>query len=300
MKPLYMWAGGKSKMIKKYKSNPGIPDSGFDTYIEPFFGGGAMMIYVYENNPNVKKFVMNDINPEIVGIYRQIKNNIDQFIDRMKKLEEQYLPLDKPKRKEFYYDLRNQYTTDWKKWNPTVESATLYFLMKTAFNGIWQTTKTSNGRFATPSGLLNQKNSVYDYENVIEWHSFLQKVDIHCGDWEKCLDVKAKNSFLFADPPYRDSFTTYSQVFGDDQQSRLIEFCEDYSKENIVFLCNRDDGSDFFTSRVNNLTISTYDVTYTAGRRKKTNEGHEAKSATEVLLYNKIMKKSLSGLENVL
>ena len=286
MKPLYMWAGGKSKMIKKYKSNPRIPYSGFDTYIEPFFGGGAMMVYVYENCSDVKKFVMNDINPEIIGIYKAIKSDVEKFNNRMKDLEDKYLPLDKPKRKEFYYNLRTEYTTDWKKWNSVDESATLYFLMKTAFNGIWQTTKTSNGRFATPSGLLNQKDSVYDYENVIEWNSFLQKVDIHCGDWEECLDSKTKNSFLFADPPYRDSFTSYSQVFGDDQQSRLVEFCEEYSKDNMVFLCNRDDGSDFFTSRVNNLQISTYDVTYTAGRRKKTEEGHEAKKATEVLLHN--------------
>ena len=69
MKPLYMWAGGKNKMIPKYLEKPGIPYSGYTTYAEPFFGGGAMMIHIAENNPSVKRFVLNDINQEIVGLY---------------------------------------------------------------------------------------------------------------------------------------------------------------------------------------------------------------------------------------
>lgn len=36
LKPLYMWAGGKNKMIPKYKENPGIPVRGYTTYVEPF------------------------------------------------------------------------------------------------------------------------------------------------------------------------------------------------------------------------------------------------------------------------
>ena len=44
MKPLFMWAGGKSKMMKHY-----VPFMNFekvDTYSEPFFGGGAMLIKI--------------------------------------------------------------------------------------------------------------------------------------------------------------------------------------------------------------------------------------------------------------
>ena len=150
MKPLYIWAGGKNKMIPKYELDPGIPLSGYDTYVEPFFGGGAMMIYIYKNNPSVQKFVMNDINAEIVGLYRAIKSDPHAFVNRMDTLEQQYLPLAKADRKKFYYALREQYTKHWTQWNSTEESATLYFLMKTGFNGIWQTTQTSNGRYATP------------------------------------------------------------------------------------------------------------------------------------------------------
>ena len=68
MKPLFMWAGGKSKLIKHYE--PYLPQT-FECYHEPFFGGGAMFIWAYEKNPNAK-FYINDVNPHIVQIYKAI------------------------------------------------------------------------------------------------------------------------------------------------------------------------------------------------------------------------------------
>lgn len=297
MKPLYIWAGGKNKMIPKYKVNPGIPYSGYDTFVEPFFGGGAMMIHIYENNPTVTRFVMNDVNPEIVGIYNAIKNNVADFILRMDALQSQFLPLTKVDRKKFYYDLRKEYTTNWTQWNSVDESATLYFLMKTGFNGIWQVNQSSNGRFATPSGLLNQTTKVYDKDNVVEWNKFLQKVDIYCGDWSSCVANVTGKAFYFMDPPYRDSFTSYGQVFGDAQQIALIDFCKQQDlNRNLVMFCNRDAGDTFYTDNQGQLNIAYFDVTYTAGRRKqtKTDDGvtHTAKSAKEILLYSPIILSS--------
>lgn len=293
MKPLYIWAGGKNKMIPKYLKNPGIPYSGYDTFVEPFFGGGAMMVHIHENNPNVKKFVMNDINAEIVGVYTAIKNDVDNFVKRMDALQAAYLPLTKEKRKEFYYDLRKEYTTNWTQWNTTDESATLYFLMKTGFNGIWQVNKQSNGRFATPSGLLDQTTKVYDKANVLEWNVFLQKVDIYCGDWSACTANVTGKAFYFMDPPYRDSFTSYGQVFDDAHQIQCIDFCKQADAAgHLVMFCNRDAGDTFYTDNKGQLEMSFYDVTYTAGRRKqnKNDEGEitsqTAKVAKEILLYS--------------
>jgi DNA adenine methylase len=293
MKPLYIWAGGKNKMIPKYEASPGIPLSGYDTFVESFFGGGAMMIHVYKNNPTVKKFVINDINPEIIGLYTAIKNDVANFVTRMDVLQAQYLPLDKANRKKFYYALRTEYTTKWTQWNRTDEAATLYFLMKTGFNGIWQTTKESKGRFATPSGLLNQTTKCYDKDNVQEWNVFLQNVDIHCGDWTKCVSEIKDRAFYFMDPPYRDSFTQYGQVFDDAAHIDLMDFCKQADLDgHIVFYCNRDAGDTFCTDHQGQLKIEYYDVTYTAGRRKQNKDdagtitSQTAKKARELLLYS--------------
>ena len=286
MKPLYMWAGGKNKMIPKYLETPGIPYSGYDTYVEPFFGGGAMMIHIAENNPTVKRFVLNDINKEIVGLYTAIKTDPINFMIRMDYLESQYLPLAHTDRKKYYYSLRKEYTTMWSQWNTTDESATLYFLMKTAFNGIWQTNQTSNGRFATPCGLLTHTTKVYDKENITEWHTFLQKVDIYSGDWKECIKEVDEPAFFFFDPPYRDSFTQYDQVFTDEQHLELIEFCKNADDAgNLVMYCNRDTKDDFYTKSQGQLEINYYGIKYTVGRRATNADGsRSAKDAIEILL----------------
>ena len=72
MKPLFMWAGGKNKMLSKYEEAGVLPPS-FGSYIEPFFGGGAMFIWAYKQNPEAT-FHINDINPHIIGIYKAVRD----------------------------------------------------------------------------------------------------------------------------------------------------------------------------------------------------------------------------------
>lgn len=276
-------------MIPKYTESPGIPYSGYDTYVEPFFGGGAMMIHIYENNPNIKKFILNDINPEIVGLYNAIKNDVQNFITECDVYCNQYLPLSKEKRKEYFYKIRKSYITDYPNWSKTKEAATLYFLMKTAFNGIFQSTIEAKGRFCTPAGLLNQKDKVYDVDNVLEWNKFLQRVDIYSGDWKDCVDKIEGKAFYFFDPPYRDSFTQYGQDFTDAKALEVIEFSKKADSEgHLVMFCNREAGDSFYVDNQGNLDIKYYDIKYTAGRRATESDGKRtAKQAKEILLHSK-------------
>lgn len=287
MKPLYMWAGGKNKMIPKYLKSPGIPYQGYDTFVEPFFGGGAMMIHIAENALSVKRFILNDINTEIVGLYKAIKDDVKYFIEICDEISAGYLLLSREDRKELYYKIRKIYIQDHPDWTPTQESAILYFLMKTAFNGIWQSTIEAKGKFCTPCGLLNQKDKVYDKNNVLEWNKFLQKVDIYSGDWKECVNNIEGKSFYFMDPPYRGSFTQYAQEFGDDKHQELIEFCkESDAKGHFVMYCNRDINDNFYNNK-GNLSFESYPITYTAGRRATEKDGKRtAKSATEILLFS--------------
>ena len=225
---------------------------------------------------------------------------MDEFIRECDYYCNQYLPLDKAGRKSYYYQIRKQYTTQYQTWSPVTESATLYFLMKTAFNGIWQSTKEAKGRFCTPCGLLNQKTSVYDKENVLEWHRFLQKVSIHSGDWKDCCKDIQGRAFYFFDPPYRDSFTQYGTDFGDAKHLELIDFCKSAdSAGDLIMYCNREAGDDFYTKNQGSLGIGYYDIKYTAGRRATetvNEEGKEektirtAKAAKEVLMYSKCIE----------
>ena len=174
MKPLFIWAGGKTKVLKHYA--PFMPSS-FETYYEPFFGGGAMFVYVM-NTYQPKNVVINDINSDVMNIYKAIKTDLTEFQQRLDSLESQYIPLSKDDRKKFYFDTRHLHAWEYQEWSKTFEAATLYFLMKTGFNGIYQLNKNTNGRYGTPSGLLNQKDKVYDRDVLNWWHNALQNVTI--------------------------------------------------------------------------------------------------------------------------
>ena len=287
MKPLFMWAGGKTRMLKKYKEQEVLPDS-FDHYMEPFLGAGAMFIWAYTQNPNAT-FVLNDSNESIMAIYTAVKDDCSAFMARMDALTLQYLPLDKEARKVFYYELRQQHAFDYQKWSTTDEAATLYFLMKTGFNGIWQINKNTDGRFGTPSGLLNQKDKVYDKDNVLEWEKALQHCTLMVGDFRETLSAATPNSYVFLDPPYRGSFTQYGVDFDDGLQESVIKFLNDLTvKGAYVMMSNRDIGDGFFEARQSRNDITYFDVTYTAGRRKKNEDGtHSAKKAREILMIGK-------------
>jgi DNA adenine methylase len=282
-KPLFIWAGGKNKMLKHYK--PWMPKT-VDKYFEPFFGGGAMFIHVF-NNYKPDEMVINDINTDIVRIYKTIKSDCNSFIKILDNLSQQYLPLDKENRKEFYYSLRHTHAYDYLKWDATEEAANLYFLMKTGFNGIFQVNINTNNRFGTPSGLLNQKDKVFDKDVVLWWNKALQNTTILSGDWKETTSLvkDIPDTFVFLDPPYRGSFTSYGQTFNDTDQTNLVEFAKKF-EHTRVFLCNRDIEDNFYENILEDLLINKYPVTYTAGRRKKTEDGFEAKKATEVLIRN--------------
>lgn len=255
-----------------------MPNKTVDTYSEPFFGGGAMFLHVIKTY-NPKEVFVNDINQGLVNIYTCIRDHYNQFCEYMDAYSAQYLPLSKEDRKKFYFDLRHENAWDYAKWNMVQESAVLYFLMKTGFNGIWQINKNTNNRYGTPAGLLNQTTKVYDKEVTQYWHDIMnsRKTHLMCGDWNAVPIC----DFTYYDPPYRDSFADYNQPFPDTELEKLISNVEN----NVdVWLANRDAGDGYFDNR--KATLKTFPITYTAGRRKKTEEGHEAKKATEVLLYN--------------
>ena len=76
-KPFLKWAGGKTQLLPTIDSF--LPES-FQkekniTYIEPFVGGGAMLFYMLQKYPNIKKAIINDINTHLIKAYTIIRDN---------------------------------------------------------------------------------------------------------------------------------------------------------------------------------------------------------------------------------
>ena len=241
-------------------------------------------MWLKQANPDLK-CIVNDVNQELVHLYTHIRDNPDLIIILMDKWEQHYLSLTLEKRKEFYYSMRTNYWTSGQHMQgKEMKSALLYFLMKTSFNGIWQTCKESHGEFGTPFGLGNQTDKVYDKEQVLAWSSLLKNTQINCGDFES-FEIP-ENSLIYCDPPYTDSYTSYGTNFDNNEQIRLINWANKQKDiGNRVFLSNRETDDHFIINLLKpSSAIYTIPITYTAGRRKKTINGFEAKKATELLV----------------
>lgn len=286
IKPLFIWAGGKGKMIDLYDQSPGIPTD-FTSYNELMVGGGAMLCELHNRGLTAgKRIHINDISSEIVGLYRTIKDNCEKFITTLKMVENNYFCV--LNRKKWYYEVRDAYAFGCID-DPIEDVAAFFFLLKTSFNGIVQHIEGSD-RYATPAGLLNQRDSLFDYGLIRRWSEFLQSVTITNLSWEQAI-VPDETGFFFFDPPYRDSFKHYG--IDDFDHDSLMESAHSLaSSGSTVWVSNRYTEDGWYESRLgDHFRIEKYPVTYTAGRRKQNADGSfSAVKATEVLIHNMELK----------
>ena len=228
-KPFIKWVGGKTQLIDSIENTL---TKDFErredlTYIEPFVGGGAVLFWILQKYPNIKKAVINDINPDLTTAYKTIKTNPKELIIELRSIADEYLPLSEEKRKDYYLVKRDKFNT--KSLEPVENSALFIFLNRTCFNGLYRVN--SKGLFNVPFGkYANPK--ICDEQTIMADSELLQKVEILTGDFEATLKYAGENSFFYFDPPYKplsetSSFNSYSkEEFNDKEQIRLSEFCQ--------------------------------------------------------------------------
>ena len=99
IKYLVRWVGGKNRLIPEIEKRiPKNINAQYDTYVEPFVGGGSVMFHIL-NNYNFKKIYVNDKNKELINLYLAIKNFPKEMVDKIEKLDLKYLSLDVSKKR---------------------------------------------------------------------------------------------------------------------------------------------------------------------------------------------------------
>lgn len=179
-KPILKWAGGKTQMLGDLL--PKVPSS-YGRYIEPFFGGGAMFFALQP-----EQAVIADSNPELINLYRQVANHVDDVICQLKKYENT---------QEMFYAVRGE---DWTMLPEAEAAARTIFLNKTCFNGLYRVNK--KGQFNVPFGKYKNPK-ICDEEGLKAASAALKKAEIVCGDYLLVLEHYAQpGDFVFLDPPY--------------------------------------------------------------------------------------------------
>ena len=229
-KPFIKWAGGKNQLLNEIDNiiPVEIKETEF-TYIEPFVGGGAVLFWILQKYPNVKKAVINDINADLINAYKTIKENVEDLILILEKWEKEYHSLaDKQdKKKEYYYSKRELFNS--RKSVQTTQTALFIFLNRTCFNGLYRVNR--KNEFNVPIGSY-KKPMICDEDNLRAVSKLLQKVVILDGDFEQTLRYAENSTLFYFDPPYKplsetSSFNSYAKdEFDDNEQIRLAKFCE--------------------------------------------------------------------------
>lgn len=179
-KPVLKWAGGKTQMLGDLI--PKVPAS-YGRYIEPFFGGGAMFFALQPENA-----VIADSNPELINMYRQVADNVDEVIKYLRTYENT---------SELFYAVRS---LEWTTLPEAEAAARTIFLNKTCFNGLYRVNK--RGQFNVPFGKYKNPK-ICDEDGLRAASEVLKKAEIICGDYFLVLEHYAQpGDFVFLDPPY--------------------------------------------------------------------------------------------------
>lgn len=276
-KPFVKWAGGKRQIISKLLKF--VPDE-FNTYYEPFVGGGALL---FELSPN--KAVINDSNKELINVYKVLCDDV-----KFKKMLRELNKHETNHSEEYYYEIRDK-DKNKKTFNRLADytrAARTIYLNKACFNGLYRVN--SKNEFNVPFGKKTKVNT-YNGSNLITISNYLTMNDIKIldVDFEEAVNDAKKGDFVYFDPPYDSDTTTFNGYtedgFGKEEQIRLSKVFKELSDRGCyVMLSNHN------TKLINEL-YKDFNINIIEAKRNINANGKKRGKVEEVIITNFTNKK---------
>jgi DNA adenine methylase len=176
--PIIPWLGGKRRLADRLI--PLFPQH--DCYVEAFCGGAAL--YFLRPMPAPVE-VLNDLNGELVNLYRVVQNHLEEFV------------------RQFKWAISSREVF---KWHQMTAPATLtdiqraarfYYLQHHAFGG-----KVEGQSFGTAT-TTPSVNLLRIEESLSNAHLRLAGVHIENMPWHTCVErYDRPHTFFYCDPPY--------------------------------------------------------------------------------------------------
>jgi len=272
-KPFVKWAGGKRQLITSLERH--LPKK-FNTYFEPFLGGGALLFHLLSQSPNLKCHV-SDLNSDLILAYITIRDKVEQLVESLERHSGKYFT----DKQEYYYSVRESAPK-----NQIEKVSRLLFLNKTCFNGLYRVN--SRGQFNVPLGKYTNP-SIVNKENLLAVSKILQSknIAIKCQDFAAVLDEVKKDDFVYFDPPYQPvsktaNFTSYTKCeFTYDDLKRLAEVCQKLDKKDCNVLLSNSN-----TKEVRKLFSSKWKVAEISANRAINSNSKKRIGHSELLIKN--------------
>ncbi len=201
--PFLRWAGGKRWILPHLEE---VFPCSFETYYEPFLGGGAVFFYLQPEHS-----VISDANAELVNTYKAIRNNWKRVVWYLKSHQANHSD-------SYYYEVRAQTPS-----GRYQRAARFIYLNRTCYNGLYRVNL--RGEFNVPRGSKNQV--LFPDDNFEAIAAALSDAKILHADFESLIEKAGKGDLVYLDPPYtinhaNNSFIKYNDVlFSWEDQVRL-------------------------------------------------------------------------------
>jgi len=268
--PFLKWVGGKRQLMSVIAEH--LPKR-ITNYCEPFVGGGAVLFHLQP-----QKGFINDLNSELINVYRVIKNNLPELVEDLKKHKNE---------PEYFYEIRS-IDRDMESFNKLTEiqrASRIIFLNKTCFNGLYRVN--SAGEFNSPFGRYTNPNIVNE-PTLKAVNNYLNSNDIELlnSDYSAVLNKIDKSTFVYLDPPYHpisetSNFTGYVQGgWNMYDQVELRKTCDSLNERNIKFLLSNS-STDFIRDQYN-----AYNITVVKANRFINSDAEKRGEVDEVLIRN--------------
>ena len=221
------WAGGKyglSDVIAKM-----LPKG--DCLIEPFVGAGSVFL-----NTNYSKYVLNDINQDLINLYKILQSKPDAFIQDAKML----FSIEN-NQSDIYYQFRKEFNESRDSY---FRSLVFLYMNRHGYNGLCRYNK--SGGYNVPFG--KYKRPYFPEAELNYFADKAQQAVFVCEGYRKTFTRANSGDVIYCDPPYvplskTASFTSYAgNGFGLDEQADLANAAEDVSnKKSVAVLISNHD-----------------------------------------------------------
>ena len=295
--PVLKWAGGKTKLLPQIRARypKQLTQGKIDIYIEPFFGGGAVFFDIV-NSFKLQKAYLFDTNPELIILYKVIQHDVDSLISELSQIAVNYLSLEEPEQKIYYYAQREKYNSFDKQIDTQsycsewIERAALtIFLNKTCFNGLYRVN--SQGKFNVPRGKYKNPN-ILNADNLRSVNQALQIAHIAQKDFAEVINIANNKTFVYYDPPYRPisktaSFNSYSaDEFNDEEQLRLRDVFVSASKLGVLQMLSNSDPTNYIEDNFFDDLYQQFEIDRILASRAINSKRNSRGAIREIIITN--------------
>lgn len=234
-KPIIPWIGGKRRLAERLIRL--FPPH--ECYVELFAGGAA--IYFMRAPAPVE--VLNDVNGELVNLYRVVKHHLEEFVRQFK------WALSSRQIFKWEQETRPETLTDIQR------AARFFYLQQHSFCG-----KVSGQTFGTAT-TTPSINLLRIEENLSAAHLRLAGTYVENLPWHVCMErYDRAHTFFYADPPYWDT-EGYGVPFPLDEYVRLASMMRSCKGKVMVSLNDHPAMREVFAG----FKEETLDIKYSLG-----------------------------------